>query len=222
MTRNEQGFAPILMIGIITAVLVGGTGTVIVSNGSKPGDVLYGLDRAAESVQLALSFTDDGKKEVHTAVALERLEELKALYADSKSKADDIAEAHDNYEEHKAVLAELSDDDGAVDKHEQELKNRLKLNKTDLDDVARIEQKTLETERETAKKQYEAAVKSGDTQGAAKLNTQISSYEDKLNIVEQQREVEKEQGEDAGQQAEKQTPENTQPEPESSSSEIER
>ena len=122
MAKNEQGFAPILIIGIVTAVLAGGTGTVIFSDSSKPGDPLYGLDRATENVQVALSLTDNSKKEVHAAIALERLGELKALYAESQPDADSIAEAHDDYEEHKAILSEMSDDDGSLDEREQEPK----------------------------------------------------------------------------------------------------
>lgn len=197
MILNEKGFAHILIIGVITGLFVTGTGTMVLSNSSKPGDILYSIDRGAERLQLALAFTDGGKKEAHAKLAIERLEELEALYTEDELDTVGINDAIKNFEDHKAKLADLSDDDGTVDERETELEHKVVDKASAIDKAAEVVQKSLEDQREALKKQYEQALKDGDTALAAKLKAEIDGFEVLLKQNEQQRE-------DAKQAAEKQ------------------
>lgn len=188
MTHNDKGFAHILIIGIITGLFVTSTGVIVLSNSSKPGDILYSIDRGAERIRLALALTSGSKKELHAKLAVERLEELKALYAEDKVDISGINDALLNYEDHKAKLADLSDDDGTVDNNETELDRKVVDKKSTIDKVAEVEQKSLENQREALKKQYEQALKDGDTALATKLKAEIDGFEALLKQNEQQRE----------------------------------
>lgn len=188
MKNDEKGFALIIAIGVISGLFVAGTGTAVASNSSKPGDALYSIDRSAENLQLALAFTDGNKKEAYASLAQERLDEIKALYADDTLDSSSINDALSDFEEHKTRLADLSDDDGTVDEHEKELANSLESKKTGIDKKAESQQKSLENQREGLKKQYEQAVKNGDTALAATLKAKIDGFETLLKQNEQQRE----------------------------------
>lgn len=192
---NEQGFAPLILIAAIAGTLVVGTGTVIASNTSKPGDVLYSIDRGAETAQFALALTDGRKKELHATFATERLTELEALYAEEELDSEGVADAQDNYEEHHDKLVDLFEADGTLDDHESKLEQDLEQKKTEVDKAAETEQKSLESEREGLKKQYEQALKDGDTAKATALKVQIGGYEQKLKTVETERELHKQETE---------------------------
>lgn len=192
---NEQGIAPLIVIAAIAGTLVVGTGTVVASNTSKPGDVLYSIDRGAEIAQLSLALTDGRKKELHATFATERLTELQALYAEEELDTEGVADAQDNYEEHHDKLVDLFDKDGTLDDHERKLEKGIEQRKTEVDKAAETEQKLLESERETLKKQYEQALKDGDTAKATALKVQIGGYEQKLKTVETERELQKQETE---------------------------
>lgn len=84
---NETGAAELVIVGVIAAVLVGSTAVVVASGGSKPGDALYSIDRASESVRGAFVFGDEAKVDFKFAQATERLEELEALRNDNAPQA---------------------------------------------------------------------------------------------------------------------------------------
>jgi hypothetical protein len=72
----------------IAAVVVAFTATVstaFASNSARPGDILFGVDRALEEIQLALT-TDDGREaELKLQFAEERLQEVRELIAEANS-----------------------------------------------------------------------------------------------------------------------------------------
>lgn len=216
MKMNDNGSVALIIIAVIAGLFVTSTGTVVAANSSKPGDALYNIDRAAESIQLAVALTDGLKKEAHTTIAEERLKEIQALLAEKDVNAPGIANALANFEEHKQKLADLSDDDGEIDDDEKKLESNLDDKKSSIDKLFEGQQKTLESQREALKKQYEQALKDGDTAKAAALKAQIDSFEGMLKEaetsreaqkqeVEEQSEAEKNEAEEAKQEAEEQS-----------------
>lgn len=118
MKLNEKGIAELIVVAVLATVLIGGTATVVASDGSKPGDVLYGIDRAAESAREALTFGDQAKTEFKLAQATERLEELEDL-REENAPQDRVDEATDNYgatiSEAASRLAEIAQNGGDID-----------------------------------------------------------------------------------------------------------
>lgn len=209
MKVDERGIAHLVLIGIIAALFVSGSGVAVASNGSKPGDTLYSIDRASENVQLALAVTDSLKTTTHIAIAEERLLEIKALLAEKDVNAAGIDVALSNFEEHKSRVSELLGDDGGVDEQEQELENKLGDKKAEIDKLFESQQKLLESQREALKKQYEQALKDGDVAKAATLKAQIDGFENILKEAEEARETQKQEVEEQS-EAEKQAAETEQ------------
>lgn len=191
MNSYSKGFIPLIMVGVATATLASGVGLVYASNGSKPGDVLYSIDRGAENIQLALAFTNNGQKDLRATLASERLTEIKALYDAKDTDEAHIIDAQTNYNEHHAELVKLSDEDGVLDSHEENIENSLEQEKSNIDKLAEGNQSKLEAQKEDLSKQYEKALKDGDTSKASTLKDQINSSEQQLKVIEAHRETEK-------------------------------
>lgn len=111
--NNQSGFLPVVLIAL-GAVLVGGTATGIASNSARPGDLLYPVDQALESVQGALTFGDEAQANMHAKLAQERLGELNSL-ANGNASAENLDQAARNYgeESEKAVEKAEQIDDSA-------------------------------------------------------------------------------------------------------------
>lgn len=73
-----------LLIGALLFASAGGT--VAASNSAVPGDKLYGIDRAVESVRVALA-REDSSNELRLRFAEERLLEVQALVERARAKA---------------------------------------------------------------------------------------------------------------------------------------
>lgn len=80
-------FIPIALIVLIGA----GFGTISAADAAKPGDALFGLDRAVEKVRLAVAVRESSKAKLAAEIAQEREQELQRLLATKRS--DDAAEA---------------------------------------------------------------------------------------------------------------------------------
>lgn len=192
MKLNEQGFVPIVIIGIVTILLVTtGTGVAAFADTSKPGDALYNIDLGVEDLQLALAFTDGLKKEVNKNIAEERLLELQELFAEKELNAPGISNALSSFDQHKTKLGDLLDSDGKVDKQEQKLEDSLDSKKAEIDRLSEEEQGSVESRRETLKQEYEQAKEKGDTTRATELQVQVKSFEGILQSNEDRREEQK-------------------------------
>lgn len=193
MTKfNNRGFAPLILLGIIAAGLVATTGTAVASNNSKPGDLMYGIDKALEKVQLAMSFTSGMKQNARLSIANERLKELQQLLAEKNVDKDEVNKLKNEIDDGINKLKDLYEDDSNKELKELEDKaKRVEFESTQADKKAETNQKLIENQREDLKKQYEAALKSGDTAKAQSLMQQISTTESQLKANEQQREAEK-------------------------------
>ncbi len=193
MKLNQNGIASLIIIGIIGGLFVTGTGVTVAANGSKPGDALYSVDRAAENVQLALALTNGLKVQARRAIAEERLLEIKNMLAEKDVDAAGIANALSNFEEHKSRIDDELGNDGNLDAKDKEIENELKDKKSEIDKLFEGHQKLAENQRESLKKQYEQALKDRDTAKATTLKAQIDGFEALLKDAENAREAQKQE-----------------------------
>lgn len=104
-SRRYEGRKPLLysyqhtfmVAGIIAAIvfLIGG-GTVAAADGAKPGDALFGIDRAAERVHLVLTVQEEARVRLKTDIAEERERERLALAEENKTQLSLQAEGYAN------------------------------------------------------------------------------------------------------------------------------
>lgn len=68
---------------LVTLFSAGTVGVAYAANEAKPGDLLYGVDRALESIQLSLTFNSQRKAELSLSFAQERVAEAERLADES-------------------------------------------------------------------------------------------------------------------------------------------
>jgi len=114
INQNKSGFVEVAILALVVAVMAGGGVTAVASDSARPGDKLYGVDRAVEQVRLAISRSDEGDASLKADMALERLEELQSL-ADSDAPTERLDDARETYEqqfEDALATAEQARDNG--------------------------------------------------------------------------------------------------------------
>ncbi len=100
---------PMTALLIALALLVGGSGVVAASDLAKPGDALFGLDRAVERVRLSIA--GENRNEFARKIAQERLEELRELHdEDDDNEAASVTEIEaDVFTNETVVKLEIND-----------------------------------------------------------------------------------------------------------------
>lgn len=98
MKKNENGFAHVVALVVVAVVTVAGTGTVVASQSSRPGDVLYNVKNTSENIRGGLVFGDVNKASYQAELAEKRFEELKSL-VDENADFDRVELAEANYQE---------------------------------------------------------------------------------------------------------------------------
>lgn len=95
LVSTAAAAAMVLMLG----------GLVHASSGSLPGSPLYGIKRASESVQVALTFDNNAKAQLHYEIAQKRIEEAKqvAKVGEKKTATDIIKDAENSLETAKQI-----------------------------------------------------------------------------------------------------------------------
>jgi hypothetical protein len=88
-SRRRHVLANVLAAAVALMIALGGLG-VTLSGNSLPGDPLYGLKRATESVEFGLTFGEDAKATRHLRLAATRLDELIALRSEDRSAVADF------------------------------------------------------------------------------------------------------------------------------------
>lgn len=83
MTRH----ALVVTLVILVVIAGGGGATVFASNGARPGDLLFPVERAVEEVQIAIASAPK-KKELKVAFAKERIAELTEIIQEETHKQD--------------------------------------------------------------------------------------------------------------------------------------
>lgn len=156
---NQRGFAPAVLLVILAAIGVTGVGTVSASNASNPGDVLFGLDKAAEELRVAFSPGDEAKAKIRLEIAEERLEELQTLENVNQPVTPAVVETHQA----------LNNATVAVNNVEVKFKeNKIKLRSTDLQALLTELQALLATHQGLIRR-VEIKIEDGEVRAKIKL-----------------------------------------------------
>lgn len=156
---NQQGFAPAILLIILAAVGVTGVGTVAASNASNPGDVLFGLDKAAEELRVTFFPGDEAKAKIRLEIAEERLEELQALENNNQPVTPAVVETQQA----------LNNATVAVNNVEVKFKeNKIKLRSTDLQSLLTELQALLATHQGLIRR-VEIKIEDGEVRAKIKL-----------------------------------------------------
>lgn len=91
---------PMIAAIIVAIVLAFGTGTAIAANNAKPGDSLFGLDKALERVQLGVSVGQEAKARVSANIAAERQKELQELEGQNNEHASGVLQEAEQETDH--------------------------------------------------------------------------------------------------------------------------
>lgn len=75
-----------LLAGLLIVSLIAGGGAVVAADDAVPGDALYGLDQALESVQLGATQNPAARANLQKKLATERLQEADTLEAAGKTE----------------------------------------------------------------------------------------------------------------------------------------
>jgi hypothetical protein len=74
----------VIPVAVFLVIFSGGAGTVIAATNALPGSPLYPIKMAVESVQLAFTFSDEGKAELYTIFVDYRVEEIIKMAEEGK------------------------------------------------------------------------------------------------------------------------------------------
>jgi hypothetical protein len=125
--KPQRRFAMVWIFIAITALSLGGIGTVSASNDALPGDLLYPVKIAAEDIQLLLN-DDEGDVDLLLDFMDERLQEMDALKEEENLEGIDLAlESYQNHMEQMTnLMTKLQPDDPvAGDALQAEIQSRL-------------------------------------------------------------------------------------------------
>jgi hypothetical protein len=90
---------------LVIIVLAAGSGTVYAANGSLPGEPLYSVKTATESVRLAFAFSEEAKADLYVSLADRRVDEI--IQMAEKGNAEQVVNTTDKLEEHLLAMAGL-------------------------------------------------------------------------------------------------------------------
>lgn len=165
------------IIAVLTVIFCGGC-VFAASSGSVPGHVLYPVKLAFEEIQLAFTFSDSGKADLHTQLASRRVTEMELMAPDINDENIELLTSSlkkhlQEVEELAVVIAQKEqdeqDDDGALEQLEQNLRRNY-FKDTDL----------------TVNAEAKAPVGSKDDIAVARVEM-WTSYKSVFNTIETQR-----------------------------------
>jgi len=90
---------------LVIIVLAAGSGTVFASNSSLPGEPLYSVKMATESVRLTFAFSEEAKADLYVKMADRRVDEI--IQMAEKGEAVQVEAATDKLQEHLLAMAGL-------------------------------------------------------------------------------------------------------------------
>lgn len=93
-----------LLAGLLIISLVAGGGAVVAADDAVPGDALYGLDQALESVQLGVTNNPEARARLQKTLAEERLQEADALEA-----AGEVELSQEALEQYEALVTAVDE-----------------------------------------------------------------------------------------------------------------
>ncbi len=189
------------VIGVTLLILVG-TGVAYASDGSRPGDILYPIDKASESIQRALITDATNKTEFELDVMDERVKELNELSTES----DD--------ESIKEAISEVDDQQVRLQTRLQEMTQLREENKIQTQEQLKVMEKlqTKVQEHEGILNQVQTKLKSseGDSNSTNSENltqvqsqymqealTEVQEFEDATGVEVKESETQQNQGDDS-------------------------
>jgi hypothetical protein len=95
----------VIPVAAILVILLGGTGTVVAAANSLPDNPLYGVKLAVESVQMAFTFSEQGKAELYARFIDYRVEEIVKM--SEAGKPDQIERATEKMNGQLLAMADL-------------------------------------------------------------------------------------------------------------------
>jgi hypothetical protein len=166
------------IIAVLTVVFCGGC-VFAASSGSVPGEILYPVKLAFEDIQLAFTFSDSGKADLHAELASRRVTEMERMAPDIDSQSvevltSDLKEHLQEVEQLAVVIAQeeqKQNGDGELEQLEQNLRRNY-FKDTDL----------------TVSAEAKAPADSKDDIAGARV-TMWTSYKAVFNTIEMQRGV---------------------------------
>ena len=84
------------LVALAVVLLVGG-GVTVVSNNSLPGDTLYPIKGASETVRTVLNVSEKGEAELSASLSVERLKEIERLYHQDRLNVEIFEELKDEF-----------------------------------------------------------------------------------------------------------------------------
>ena len=92
---------------LVVALSVGGTGTVLASSETIPGDTLYPVKRASEQAQFLMTFSDEKEADLHTELLERRVQEMEAVQARGRQRfVPELAAQLEHHAQRARALAE--------------------------------------------------------------------------------------------------------------------
>jgi hypothetical protein len=196
---NMSGkFNSMVSIISILATLTAGTGTVYASNAATPGDLLFSLDKAVESVQRVFTIEPVSEAAFELKVLDERIAEMDQLTSESNVVA--LSTAITEVEAQTGVISEqlkimdqLRLENKLQTQEQQQIMEQLR---------ARVQQQTASMQQTQSKLQSSGDnVNSGNIEQIQKkysdaVDTQIQSFEESTGVKIETQQSQQNQGED--------------------------
>jgi hypothetical protein len=187
-----------LTLGIVFVLLVTSGGVAYASDDALPGDLLYPVDKAVESINRVIISDPIAKAEFEVQVLDERVSELENLSEDVESEsvgdANEEVEAQKNrVRERLEVLAELSVQNKLNTQEQQQLmqevQNKLQVHEESMNQI----KTNLENKGDVDNSQKLTEIKN---QYSEEISGEINKYESESGVQLNESEMENNQGDD--------------------------
>jgi adenosylmethionine-8-amino-7-oxononanoate aminotransferase len=160
----QSGFAPLIILGLIAILGMGGAGVAAASDSARPGDALYTVDQFTERVKMAFMNSPEAQAKFLATLASERLEEAQSLA--EENRVAHVEQALTRFEEHLAAAQKKAAEAKARGKNVDEIQallaeNTLKHQETleqVFEKVPEEAQPAIERALEVSKRGYEEAL----------------------------------------------------------------
>jgi hypothetical protein len=98
-------WATITVLSLLILAFAGGS-VFAASTDSAPGDLLYPVKRTLEQIQMAFTFSDAGKAELHAMLASRRVEEIELIAPTGDTAS--VEKLSSEFEDHMQKVGELA------------------------------------------------------------------------------------------------------------------
>jgi hypothetical protein len=97
----------VVATALVVALSVGGTGTVLASSETIPGDTLYPVKRVSEQAQFLMIFSDEKEADLHAELLERRVQEMEEVQARGRQRfVPELAEQLEHHAQRARALAE--------------------------------------------------------------------------------------------------------------------